>query len=118
MDICTESAEAILALVKSCNGLSEQHLPCFVPLFVQAAGITEVDIVARNAMMGGAGQLVMRRASSVTQGSDDERVYKGRSLAERAIEELVILSNVYPSARKCMLELQGGLGRQTGSQVV
>lgn len=116
VDICAESAEAILALVKSCNDLGERHLPCFVPLFVHAAGLTEADIVAGSALLGDTVQLPTRRANTVARKADDERADRGLSLAEWATEQLVVLGDVYPSACKCKLALQRWLSQQTRSQ--
>lgn len=108
VDICAESAESILALARSCNELGERHLPCFVPLFVYAAGLTEADIEAGRAVVGEAEQGPAGQGSSAGRSSSGKGSDASRSLSERAREQLLALGNVYPSARKCLLELRDG----------
>lgn len=129
--ICLESADSILTLAKVCGQLDGFHILCFVPIFVYAAAKAEVDITSgleeltSRCAGSSVASLSMTRGDSTasdataTGGSSSELSGNSRaairSLTDRALELLVELSDLYPSARKAASELQGSMSRRASA---
>lgn len=126
VEICRESADSILSFTQVCRQLEDFRLPCFVPLFVYAAGMVDENTFrASEDHFVGSGrtraQFARNRGdSSASQGSVGGSLSTmlgdygttRRSLVDRALEQLTQLSDMYPSARKAALELQSVMSRR------
>ena len=125
-EICIESADSILSLAQISCQLEDFHLPCFVPLFVYAAGMVDENVhLASDDHLVGSGRTSaqfsrIRGRSAASHGSTvgslstmlGDYGTARRSLIDRALEQLTQLSDIYPSARKAALELQSAMSRR------
>ena len=131
-EICRESADSILCFTQICSQLEDFRLPCFVPLFIYAAGTVDSDIFGAGddySVESGRtrAQHARDRCGSTTShesGGSSLSAMLGdgdtarRSLANRALEQLTQLSDIYPSARKAALDLQSAVGRRVSMSAV
>lgn len=121
VEICLESADSVLTLTKACRQLEGFQLMCFVPLFVHAAAQLGKDIVVgREVVADGPVSSLIAQSARARNGSTSSDASGGsllselsadkktasRSLTDRALEQLLQLSELYPSARKAASELQ------------
>lgn len=127
MEICSESADAILTLTRPCSQLESFHVLCFVPLFVQAAADAKQDILAcaekaieggveagiddTARARGGSNASATSMGSSLSELAGDTETAR-RSLTDRALEQLAELSKWFPSASKAASELQRASSRR------
>lgn len=99
VDICIESVEALLTLAKLCHEMGEQKFSAFVPVFIHLGALTALDITAQSAKGTRDDDTAVR----------EERIKICLSITERAIDLLLVLGEVYPSAQKCRRQLQDEL---------
>ena len=126
VQICRESADSILSFTQMCCQLEDFHLPCFVPLFVYAAGMVDESILlASKDHFVDSGRTCAQFARSRGDNSTSQGTAGGslgtmlgdygtarRSLVDRALEQLAQLSDMYPSARKAVFDLESAMNRR------
>lgn len=131
-EICRESADSILCFTQICSQLENFSLPCFVPLFIYAAGTVDGDLLgAGDDYAVGSGRTRTQTArdrggSTTSHGSAGSSLSAllgdgntaRRSLADRALEQLTQLSDMFPSARMAALELQSARSRRGSMSAV
>ena len=115
--ICQESAEAILAMTKACRGAKVDNfdLPCFVPLFLHAAGLIEIDIAEGRARDQG-----VDMSTTTLPSQSDPWLWLGDaveplSLGNKALQQLTELSSRFQVARKSEAVLRTALHNRGGS---
>ncbi|KAI6778885.1 Fungal trans [Emericellopsis cladophorae] len=115
--ICQESAEAVFAMAKACRGakFDDFDLPCFVPLFLHAAGLIEIDIAEGQARDQGVDMSTTTLASQ-----SDPWLWLGDavdplSLGNKAVQQLTELSSRFEVARKLEAALRTALHNRVGS---
>lgn len=132
LEICRESANFILSLTQICCQLKDFHLPCFIPLFIYAAGMVD-----RHPLRALEDHFVsLRRASAqFTRNRGDTTVSHGSkadslsavlgndgtapcSLTNRALQNMIQLSDTYPSAGELALELESAMIRRCSISAV
>jgi len=126
VEICRESANFILSLAQICYQLKDFHICCFVPLFVFAAGMVDKYTVralenhcvspgrANAQFTGNRGDTTVShdcKADSLSVLLGDDATAPC-SLTDRALENLIQLSDTYPSARELALELESAMLRR------